>query len=48
MLRKVLIFSFFFFFLVNWLNFFVEPWREKKKKKKKKNPAKYELFLPKP
>ena len=31
------------FFLANWLNFFMELW-----KKKNENPAKYELFLPKP
>ena len=30
------------FFLANWLNFFIEP------QKKIENPAKYELFLPKP
>ena len=35
-----------FFFLANWLNYFIK--KKKKKKKKKKNPAQYELFLPKP
>ena len=32
----------YYFFLTNWLNFFIEPWKEIE------NAAKYELILPKP
>ena len=37
----------FFFFFCQLIELFCRT-MEKKKKKKKKNPAKYELFLPKP